>query len=291
MKKGLILLGLTFFSLGIGKGLYFLKDGFSFRRIHSLKCQECFGLNEKAKHILKDTFHYLGRGRQCFAFASEDGKYVLKFPRTDIYSTPLWAKVLPVKAYRKKLESAHKEREEFIRESFRISFESLQEETGLIAVHLGQTEPSKVLLTVVDASGSTHKLPLYKTSFVLQEKHPILMKEYIKAREEQNITHSKKILDVLLDVIVTRAEKGILNQDPSFLRNFGFDGEKAYQIDVGSFFKNPSLSQEEIYQKSIRDSVDSVQEWLQEHDPEMLSYLNKKLDLILQPNKTLIYFN
>ena len=145
MKKGLILLGLLFLSLGIGKGIYFLKDGFSFRRIHSLKRQECFGLDEHAKHILNQTFYYLGRGRQCFAFASSDGKYVLKFPRTDIYSTPLWAKVLPLKKYRKELESAHKEREEFIRESFRISFEYLKEDTGLIAVHLGQTEPSKAL--------------------------------------------------------------------------------------------------------------------------------------------------
>lgn len=277
MKKGLILLTLVLFSLGIGKGIYFLKDGFSFRRIHSLKRQNCLGVDKETEKILQKTFHYLGRGRQCFAFASEDGKYVLKFPRTDIYSTPLWAKVLPVKAYRDRLEKAHKKREEFIRESFKISFDSLKEETGLIAVHLGQTEPSKTLLKVVDASGSTHHLPLYKTSFVLQHKHPLLMKEYIQADAKQK----EKILDALIAAVTRRAELGILNRDRSFLRNYGFDGEKAYQIDIGSFFRNPVLTQEATFQKSVRDSMDPVQEWLKENDPEMLVYLNKKLDLIL----------
>lgn len=281
MKKGLLLLGLLILSLGVGKGLYFLKDGFSFRRIHSLKRQSCLGLDKEAKKILQETFTYIGRGRQCFAFQSNDGKYVLKFPRTDIYSTPLWAKVLPVKAYRTQLEAAHKEREEFIRESFKISFNSLKEETGLIAVHLGQTEPSKTLLTVVDAAGSKHKLPLYKTSFVLQYKYPILMNEYLKARKEESPDKAKKILDALVDVVIRRAKLGVLNRDRSFLRNFGFDGDKAYQIDVGSFFRNSELKMDASFQKSIRDSLDPVQEWLKENDPDMLSYLDTKLHSIL----------
>ena len=281
MKKCFLILGLIFFSLGVGKGLYFLKDGFSFRRIHSLSRQSSFGWNEESNRAIQQTFHYIGRGRQCFAFESADGKYVLKFPRTDIYSTPFWARALPFKSYREKLEAAHKEREEFIRESFKISFEDLKEETGLLAVHLGQTEPDLQKLTVVDAAGATHKLPLYKTSFVLQYKHPLLMRSFALALENNDRSKAEKIIDALVDVVASRAKLGILNRDRSFLRNYGFDGKKAYQIDIGSFFRTKNLSVDAVYQKSIRDSMDPVQEWLKDNEPEMLPYLNQKLDLLL----------
>ncbi|EKE08774.1 MAG: hypothetical protein ACD_17C00003G0004 [uncultured bacterium] len=278
MKKVLILLALFFFSLSLGKSVYWLKDGFSFRRIHSLTRQDDLGLDDSVHNALSQTFYYLGRGRQCFAFASEDGKYVLKFPRTDIYSTPFWARVLPVPTYRTRLESAHKERERLLRNSFQLSFHFLQEETGLIAVHLGQTEKDSRMLTVVDAAGSTHRFPLYKTSFVLQFKYPLLIPAFSKALEKGDQEGAQKILDALIDVIVMRAKQGILNRDRSFLRNYGYDGRQAYQIDIGSFFTNDQLEETAVYQKSIQDSIDPIQEWLQEKAPAMLPRLKQRVD-------------
>lgn len=281
MRKCFIILGLVLFSMTIGKSLYFLKDGFTFRRIHALNNRISQGLNDEANEILKETFTYIGRGRQCFAFASQDGKYVLKFPRTDIYSTPFWARALPLKNYREKLQKNHKERENFILNSFLLSFNELREETGLIALHLGQTAKDSRKLNVIDAFGGTHKLPLYKTSFVLQHKRPLLISTFLKALENDKRDEAEKILDALLDVIVTRAKKGILNRDRSFLRNYGFDGGKAYQIDVGSFFSRPQMPKKALYQKSVRDSTDPIQEWLAKTDPDMLSRLNAKLNKIL----------
>ena len=281
MKKCLTLVFLIVFGACVGQCLYYAKDGFTIRRIHTLTNLIREDFSPEAKQALNQPFRYLGRGRQCFAFESEDGKYVLKFPRTDIYKTPLWAKALPVSRYRQKLEKTHKAREAFILDSFRISFHELKEQTGLLALHLGQSPPSSQSLRVIDALGCSHHLKLWATPFALQIKRPILMQEFIKALKAKKEEKAKQILDALLIVIKERAEKGILNRDRSFLRNYGFDGEKAYQIDVGSFFKRPDLEPAARYEKSLRDSIDPIQEWLSQNSPEMLSYLNEQLQELL----------
>lgn len=277
MIRLFFLLLLILFCVGVGNGLYFLKDGFSSRRIHSLAYPAAEDWDEEARKALQQTFYYIGRGRQCFAFASQDGKYVLKLPRTDIYKTPFWVKALPLHAYREKLEKNHNEKEEFLLNSFRISFNELKDQTGLLAIHLGQSTSKGLFLTVKDAFGCKHRLPLATTSFILQYKHPILMKEFAKAMEIGDQKRAEKILEAILITITERARKGILNRDRSFLRNYGFDGKNAYQIDVGSFFKKPDLSPEEAYQKSLRDSIDPIQEWLSQNFPEIQIYFNTKL--------------
>ncbi|MBX7066420.1 MAG: hypothetical protein K1X28_04235 [Parachlamydiales bacterium] len=280
MKKLLIIFLLLSFSMGVGNGLYWLKDGFSSRRIQSLPYPVEEDWNDEAKEALKQTFTYIGRGRQCFAFGSEDGKYVLKFPRTDIYKTPLWAQFLPVHTYRARIEKDHKKRENFVLNSFRISFKELKEQTALLATHIGQSS-SKQFLHIVDAAGCKHELPVATTSFVLQYKRPILMKAFSQAIEKGERKEAEKILDAMLAAINERASKGILNRDRSFLRNYGYDGEKAYQIDVGSFYRVPDMPLENAREKSIRDSVDPVQEWLAKKHPEMLPYLNAHLEALI----------
>lgn len=280
MKKIIFLLLILGLSAAVGEGLYYLKDGFTARRIHSLNLQGSDDFTPEVRAALSQTYHYIGRGRQCFAFASADDQYVLKFPRTDIYKTPLWVRSLPfLKEYRARLEKDHLERQQFILTSFQISFEELKEQTALLALHLGQS-PSKEKLSVVDALGCKHSLPLGKTSFVLQYKRPILMQAFLAAIKKGHREEAKTILDSLVDVIADRARKGILNRDRSFLRNYGFDGKKAYQIDVGSFFRKEEMSPQQIYEKSLGDSIDPIQEWLAQTDEEMLHYLNSKLQII-----------
>jgi len=284
MKKSILLLCLILFCMSVGKGLYFLKDGFNFRRIHCLDKQVAEDWEEEADLALAQTYSYIGRGRQCFAFASADDRYVLKLPRTDIYKTPFWVRALPVKSYRERLAANHLKLEQFIRSSFEISFGQLQNQTGLIAVHFGQSTSKGKTLTLMDKLGCKHRLSLEKTCFVLQYKRPILMQAFSRALENGDKKEAKRILDAWVDVVEERARKGILNRDRSFLRNYGFDGERAYQIDVGSFFCDPELKIADAYQKSIRDSVDPVQEWLVQKDLEMLAYLDQKLWLLFRMN-------
>ena len=86
------------------------------------------------------------------------------------------------------------------------------------------------------------------------------------------------MLNALVDAIVRRAKKGILNRDRSFLRNYGFEGGAVYQIDIGSFFTSKELDRESAYQKSARDSIEPIYQWLEKEDPKMLPLLSERLN-------------
>ncbi|PIS02230.1 MAG: hypothetical protein COT85_06775 [Chlamydiae bacterium CG10_big_fil_rev_8_21_14_0_10_42_34] len=276
MKKLITLLFLIALSISTAKGLHFLKDGFSVRRIHSLNIYTQENWNSEIEKILAQPFRYVGRGRQCFAFESHDQKYVLKLPRTDIYKTPLWVRSLPLKKTRRALEKRHNDKKQFFLKSLAIARDELKDQTGLITVHLGQS-PSREKLTLIDQLNCKHTLILGKTSFILQKKWPLLMQSFSQALENNEIDQAKKILDALTDAIIARSEKGIFNKDPSFLRNYGFDGEKAYSIDIGTFCKKEELDPLQAPQKSIDYSTGPIRDWLAKTSPEMLSYLNEKL--------------
>jgi hypothetical protein len=191
-------------------------------------------------------------------------------------------RALPVSSLREQGRADCAKREQFILESMRIAFEELQNQTGVLAVHLGQSDSSGKKLTLVDAFGCRHCLPLEKTSFVLQTKQPLLMQAFQAALQRGDRIQAQKILDALLDTILERGRKGILNRDRSFLRNYGYDGRKAYQIDIGSFFRLEDLEPSTAFHKSVTDSVDAIKEWMAKTDPEMLLYLNRQLSAAVQ---------
>lgn len=278
MKQFFVLLCLSLLSIGTGQGLYHLKKGFTPRRIHVLERKASDNWNSGAAQALSQTYTYIGRGRQCFAFGSADGKYVVKLLRTDIYKLPLWLRALPFPSLREKMRTRQAQREQFIVNSMQIAFDDLQSQTGVLAVHLGQSPSKGQTLHLIDAMGCNLHLPLEKTAFVLQLKQPLLMHAFQAALQKGDRAEARKILDALLAAVIERGKKGILNKDPSFLRNYGYDGYRAYQIDVGSFFR---MEDTPLHQ-SIHYTMNPIRSWMAKTDPEMLHYLNQQLAAALQ---------
>ncbi len=281
LKKTIGLFLLCGFVLFTGKGIYLLRDGWSPRKIAPFSFPSSQGISPEVASLLSQNFHYLGRGRQCFAFASEDGEYVLKFPRTDIYTLSFGLRTLPLWQYREKVERAKRKKQAFVLESFRIAKEELAEETQTIAIHLGKTispSPSirKQQLTCIDSLGIPHHFSLEDTSFILQYRKPLWDSLFLQARQEGNREEQIKLLHALVDLLKARGRKGVLNRDDAFLKNYAFDGEKAYQIDVGDFFHLPEADRDYLLQKSVQDSLVTVKEWIAKKDPLLLPILEEQ---------------
>lgn len=267
MKKLIPLYLICAFSALLGQGVYFFRDGFSLKRLHAEPTTLC-SIDEETKKILSQPFHYLGRGRQCFAFASQDEKYVLKCVRADKFKVPFWMQLFP-KLYQAKHDKiARKKRLVF--ESFRIAKEELSELTGTIALHLGKSEKTEQMITISDPLGIRHQLPLDSTIFILQYKRPLWSKAFRDSSENEK----QQLVDAFVDLVIARAQKGILNRDPNFLPNYGFEGGKTFQIDIGDFRRDPNF----VYHKALRDSLSPLQSWLAKTDPPMLNYLNARLE-------------
>jgi hypothetical protein len=241
-------------SLAIGQGLYIAREGFNPRKLHCFHKEEGPPLSSEMQEILSQPFTFLGKGRQCFAFASQDGKYVLKCPRTNIFETPFW---------HTRKESMRKQ---FVFESFRLAAEELQEETGVILFHRGG---GSGVLTLIDRLGCCYKFPIDQTVFVLQHRFPLWTPAYLKACDK------RPLLQGLVDLVAKRASHGIVNRDGSFLKNYAWDGEKVYQIDVGDFFRL-DWAQEDILHKALEDTLSPVCKWLPEEEATLLRALMQK---------------
>ena len=81
-----------------------------------------------------------------------------------------------------------------------------------------------------------------------------------------------------LKIIDIRAQKGIFNRDPSFLKNFGWDGEKSIQIDIGSFWSRSDLPKEEAYFLSLKEGIAPFRQWLDKIDPEMFIWFEGRFE-------------
>lgn len=267
--KFVILSLLCIFSLLAGQGLYYFRKGFSVKRLQANPEKFC-SIDETTKEILKQPFHYLGRGRQCFAFASEDGKYVLKCVRADKFKVPFWMQLCSRIGKRKQEKITLKKRLVF--ESFRIAKDEIGDLTGTLAIHLGKSEKTNQMITIYDPLGIRHQLPVQNTLFILQYKRPLWSDTY----KHSNTQEKKQLLDSFVDLIARRSQKGIMNRDPNFLPNYGYENGKTYQIDIGDFRR----TQDFVYQKALRDSLSPLQSWVKKTDPTLLDYLNGRVETI-----------
>ncbi len=267
-----------------GRLWYLSKDGFNVNRLRfSLPAVQNLEIEnvDRVNAILNESFHYIGRGRQCYVFGSSDGRYVLKMPRFDRYSLPFFWRAMPrsfMDSYKKSLFDGRQERLFFTLESFRIAATDLRDETAVLYLHFHQTKSLPSRFVIYDRLNRPVKINLNQMAFALQEKKTIMMPLCIKALREKNREIAEKMLAAFLDIIEIRARKGISNRDPSFLKNFGWDGEKSIQIDIGSFWRRSDLPEDKVYLQSLLDGTAPFRAWLAKIDPEMLDWFEHRLE-------------
>ncbi len=282
-KKIIVLALMVLAGAGIGKGWHWAKDGFHILRVRTAYPARPDLSKPASLEVLKaldQPFHFIGRGRQCYAFASLDGKYVLKLPRLDMFELPFWLKTCRfsfLDPYRKELLARFSWREKFTLNSFQIAFDELQKETGVIYLHLYQTDDLKNSVVVIDRLGWRYRLDLDKMPFILQQKHSLMLPAFESSLKSGDLKRAEEILEAFIVVIESRSRKGIFNKDSSFLPNFGFDGEKGIQIDIGSFYRKPSMGPE-AFEASFRETAKHVHEWLAGIDSEITDWFDQRIE-------------
>lgn len=284
MRRFIALIALIGFCALAGKGWHVAKDGFNLSRTYtSLPKNVSQPLDQSIGPLLQQTYTYLGRGHQCYAFGSEDGQYVIKLPRYDRYRLSFFLRSCPftaIEPYRETIRADIEKRQQFLLESFRLAFEELRDETALVYLHLHRTDHLQNPLVIKDRIGRVYRLNPNQTAFILQEKKPIMMTSFQNRLQAGDRKGAEEILDAFLDVVSTRSQKGIYNKDPSFLRNFGWEKGKGIQIDIGSFYRKSDQPFQEAREKSFQETIAHVRNWLAEVDREMLNTFDQKTQMI-----------
>ena len=231
---------------------------------------------------MDQKFSYLASGGQAYAFVSEDGKYVLKFFKHHLRRASPLVRYLPLPSSWRKKRSLHiqKRRKKLIRDfnSYKLAMENLRQETSLLYVQLNNSSSLDQTVTIVDKLGIEHNIPLDKVGFVLQEKAELAFPHLLQLVQKDQIMKAKEAIDSILDLIISRCEKGIYDEDARIHRNFGFIGNKAILIDVGRLKLDPSRKDQQVQKQDLYKITRSLRLYLKDICPQLADYLQETLD-------------
>lgn len=264
-------------------------DNFSVARIHSTLPYnarwETAPLSEENQQeleaALSQEYRYLACGGQCFAFGSEDGKYVIKFFKHRIrkpYSYLLnlsLPQALDKLVQRKKDKALFKLNRDFL--SYKLAYEDLQEETGLLYIHLNKGESLQRSLSIVDKIGIKHKISLDEIEFVVQKQGRLAPSHIHALMEKREFEKARYALRAMLETIVSRCKKGFFDEDPQIHRNFGFVGDKPIFIDVGRFVPDSRRKDPAVYSADLLKITHRFRKWLAEAHPELVTILDEEI--------------
>lgn len=253
-------------------------DGFAMRKIMSdLSYNPQWVVEEPSnvqeiKEALSQPYRYLSKGAQSYVFASDDGKYVLKFFRHDHMRKEPWHYLL-TKENRSERQRAAEDKlfKDFA--SYKLAYNELKNETGLVYVHLNKTDHLSIDIPLYDKIGVQHHIALDRMEFILQKRAQLIfpaLQEWIQAND---IKAAKGALTELVNLLKERFTKEIYDKDPDLNTNFGFLGQHPVQIDVGRFKKDPFYSNRQVYQREIARITDNLKQWLDLNSPELSEHL------------------
>ncbi|NNM42739.1 MAG: hypothetical protein HKM07_00145 [Chlamydiae bacterium] len=239
--------------------------------------------------ILDQEFTYLNKGAQCYAFVSQDGKYVLKFFKIP-YVPPSFVKEISLPSFlhtwldEKTWKKQSILQQEFT--SYKIAYEKLKRETGLVYIHLNKTDTFHKKITIVDRLNIKHSLDLDKMEFLIQKKGTLAYPHLDALLKENKVEEAKECLRNLFKLIKTRAEKGILDTDPNLSKNFAFIGNTPIQIDNGRFFL---ISHEEMAKIPEQERARYVNRmtlifrtWLKDDHGQLVEVFDEELQNLIQ---------
>jgi hypothetical protein len=196
---------------------------------------------------LSQPYTFLGQGKQMIAFASADGKYVLKFfnPMRPLknrwfLNTKYWKRYSSLKWFsREWLGKKGRLKKLFFRH--KLAYELLKEETGLVFAHLSPSKQVCHQISVVDKKGKTHIVALENTPFILQERAELAAKYLGSLNPEE----TKKALQAMENLFEKRLSLCITDRIQTMENNYGFVNGRPIQIDVGRIRQDPNLNTEE----------------------------------------------
>lgn len=253
--------------------IYLTSDFFSVSSITGDLLGEPAGvLSEEASQALSQPYCYLGKGKQAFAFVSEDGKWVVKFFNHRYFKLPFWAVLLAEEKIKRE------KRRKFYEKSYGIAAKTLQEETGIVYLHQGKSPSPLPQLHATDNLHRSHRIDLNKTPFVLQRRaFPFYPALEAMTPEELDVR-----IDQFLSLIATRIDRKIGDIDHNVKDNFGILEGKVIHLDPGRLYYEEALWEEEKLKYEWWSATHQFRKWLMKNAPGKITSFDERIETNLQ---------
>ncbi len=235
--------------------------------------------------VCQQTLYWLGRGAQAVVFETQDGKYVVKFFQLGRLKEPSergFVKNLFSKESEGKRNERLSHREEIFLSS-KMCYEELQEETGIVYVHLNRTHDRIKGIKLVDKYGQSHRIRGDDASFVVQKKGKLLIPTLTQLMESGKIDEAKGRLNQVFDLLLGMARKNFVDGDDCLIRNnnLGLTEDRAIYIDTGHIFRANNLDVLERMKYEFQIRLEPLENWLKVLYPELSSYYRERHDQII----------
>jgi hypothetical protein len=278
-----------FLALVALRGAYYASsDGFNLERIKNFFPKEGYQLGKPTEDELKllkevcaQSFSYLGKGSQAYAFASSDGKYVLKLFKCYHLKPVPWAEELPLRGFlndyrNEQLQRRYKKTQTTL-ESYKIAHNLVRDECGILYLQIVPSDDFHQMVSFTDKINRRFTIDLANYGFILQKKAELVYPTLERWIKENKIHEAKEFLHSLVNLIVSRSLKGVQDQDPDLHKNAGIIDTRAYCIDIGGFHLNDEAKQPHSYEYDLKKTTNNLQIWLKEKKPELAQYLDEEI--------------
>lgn len=286
MRKILAFVTTALCTIAMKQFCYKQTDGFALYKILSSLCfNPAWEVQQPSPPDLFDQpFHYLAKGAQSYVFASEDGNTVIKFFRLNHLQPPKWltlfALPIPLQPYKvnKWIEKRAELTKDFL--SYKIAFEELQEETGLIYLHLNKTKHLNKKLKIYDKIKIAHEIDLDNMEFLVQKRATLVYPTIDTLVKTEGPEAAKEAINDLVNLLLSRCQKGIFDKDPDLNTNFGFLHRRPVQIDIGRFTRELEIKNKAAHRDEIIRITDHFRQWLEAYHPDLSESLAQSINNI-----------
>lgn len=236
--------------------------------------------------IAHQTLRWLGRGMQAVVFETQDEKYVVKFfqlgrIREDISRNPV-KNILSRETAEKRQERINHREEIF--SSSKMCFENLQEETGIVYVHLNRSKDRVRTIRLVDRYGQSHRICGDNTSFLVQKKARYLIPTITAHMERGQVDQAKARIDQVFALLLSMAKKGYVDNDDALIRNnnIGLSEDRAIYIDTGHLYRVQNLDAAARMKYEFQVRLDPLEKWLHVAYPELGAHYRESKTRIME---------
>lgn len=259
---------------------YLLTGGFTLGNIHTNlpyhHSRDVLPLSSEEHAIVLQAFQqpytYIGKGAQCFAFISQDGKYVLKFFKSKHHKPSFLTRLLPdVPPFAHYLEKKQEEKKQQLDAIFRgylLAYESLGPDSGLLFLHFNGGGELPRTVSVRDGMGWRWHIPLREAIFVLQRYSDTLGSVLDYALQRGNSCLAKERLKQVVDMYVRGYRKKIYDRDHAVVRNVGFASEQPIHLDVGHLTQASETEELLFFKKDINKTLTRIDNWCKQYYPQ-----------------------
>ena len=205
---------------------------------------------EIVKELFSEPLQFLGLGSQCLAFTSPKSPYVCKICKANRYQLPFFLEKLPLSFIQSLAEKKlQKKQQDFL--NYNTAYEQLQEETGIIFLHLQKTKNLHTTIRLVDPLHITHSFQADNLLFYIQKK-AIPLEVYSKQVSQEDLLF---FLKMLFNQVHKNRLKGLWIKDLN-KKNIGFCEGKPLWIDPGRLMFDPSPQSKEIIKKNLTTLIE-----------------------------------